>query len=139
MPLGVPVRFTRDSAEHEGPLAGAYAGLHAVRTDLAFLVGGDMPDLQTAVLIEMLRVATEASADAVALQEGERFRPLPSVVRVGPATEAAHALLHDGRRRLRDLLDAVRTAVIDETTWLGLDPERRTLLDVDEPGDIQRG
>jgi molybdopterin-guanine dinucleotide biosynthesis protein A len=136
MPLGAPVRFTRDAAEHQGPLAGAYAGLHAVRTEHALLAGGDMPDLQTPVLIEMLRVAAAAPAHAVVLQDGDRFRPLPCVVRVGPATEAAHALLHDGHRRLRDLFEALRTAVVDEPTWHALDAERRTLLDVDEPSDV---
>jgi molybdopterin-guanine dinucleotide biosynthesis protein A len=77
--------------------------------------------------------------DAVALQDGDRIRPLPCVVRVGPATEAAHALLHNGRRRLRDLLEALRTAVVDEPTWHGLDPERRTLFDVDQPSDLGEG
>jgi len=136
LPLGAPVRFARDAAEHEGPLAGTYAGLRAVGTEHALLAGGDMPDLQTVVLIEMLRVAAEVSADAVALQDADRVRPLPCVVRVGPATEAAHALLHEGHRRLRDLLDALRTAVVDEPTWRGLDPERRSLVDVDELSDL---
>jgi len=48
----------------------------------------------------------------------------------------AHALLHEGRRALHDLLDALRTAVIDEETWVALDPGRRTLFDVDEPDDL---
>lgn len=137
MPLGTPVRFARDATEHEGPLAGAYAGLLAVGSDHALLAGGDMPDLQTAVLIEMLRVAAEAPADAVALEDEGRARPLPCVLRVDRAREIAHALLHDGRRRLRDLLDAVPTAVIDGPTWRAFDPDRRTLLDVDEPTDLQ--
>jgi len=47
-----------------------------------------------------------------------------------------HTLLHAGRRRLRDMLDSLRTAVIDEATWTALDPQRRTLHDVDEPGDL---
>ena len=74
--------------------------------------------------------------DAVALQDGDRFRPLPSLVRVAPARDAAHALLHAGERSLRSLLDALRVAVIDEPTWTALDPARRTLFDVDEPGDL---
>jgi molybdopterin-guanine dinucleotide biosynthesis protein A len=136
MPLGVPVRFARDAAEHEGPLAGAYAGLLAVRTEHAILAGGDMPELQTGVLLDMLRVAAEAPVDAVALEDDGRARPLPCVVRVERAREVVHALLHDGHRRLRDLLDAVTTAVIDEPTWRALDPDARTLFDVDEPSDL---
>jgi molybdopterin-guanine dinucleotide biosynthesis protein A len=138
MPIGAPARFARDPIEGEGPLAGVHAGLLAVGTELALVTGGDMPDLQTRVLLEMLQVAGEADVDvdAVALQEGDRFRPLPSVVRTARTVEVAHALLHDGRRALRDLLDALRLAVIDEPTWLALDPERRTLFDVDAPSDL---
>ena len=138
MPLGAPVRFARDVDEGEGPLAGTYAGLHAVRTEHALLAGGDMPEMRTAVLLEMLRIADEAPVDAIALRDGDRVRPLPVVLRVGIATQLAHPLLHEGRRRLRDLLDAMRVAVIDEKTWLALDPERRTVFDVDEPADLDR-
>jgi hypothetical protein len=45
-------------------------------------------------------------------------------------------LLDSGRRRLRDLLDALRVAIVDEATWHALDPERRTLFDVDEAADL---
>jgi molybdopterin-guanine dinucleotide biosynthesis protein A len=138
MPLGVPVRFARDAAEGEGPLAGAYAGLLAVRSEHALLAGGDMPDLQVAVLLELLRVTDDAPVDAVALADGDRARPLPCVLRAHVARDAAHALLHDGHRRLRDLLDALRIAIVDEPTWRALDPERRTLFDVDEPADLER-
>ena len=138
MPLGVPVRFVRDADEGEGPLAGAYAGLHAVRTDHALLAGGDMPDLQTGVLLELLRVAEEAPVDAVALADGDRYTPLPCIVRTMSARDTAHALLHDGHRRLRDLLESLRIAIVDEPTWHALDPDRRTLFDVDEPGDLAR-
>jgi molybdenum cofactor guanylyltransferase len=136
LPIGAPARVVRDAREAEGPLAGAYTGLSAVRTELALLVGGDMPELQTLVLLEMLKVAAEAPVDAVALADGERFRPLPAVLLAASALDTAHALLDSGRRRLRDLLDALRLAIIDEDTWHALDPERRTLFDVDEPADL---
>lgn len=137
LPGDVRVRIARDATEAEGPLAGALAGLLDVRTELTLIAGGDMPDLQPAVLREMLRVAVERSADAVALADGERFRPLPCVVRSEPAVQAAAALLQSGRRRLRDLLDRMHVAVIEEPTWLALDPDRRTLFDVDEPNDLE--
>ncbi|HLA92326.1 MAG TPA: molybdenum cofactor guanylyltransferase [Actinomycetota bacterium] len=139
VPPGAPVRFARDPEPAQGPLAGLYAGLLAVRTDHALVAAGDMPELRTAVLLEMLKVAAEASVDAVTLGDGDRFRPLPCVVRRGPANEAAHTLLHAGTRRLRDLFDALPYAVIDEDTWVALDPERRTLFDVDEASDLPDG
>jgi molybdopterin-guanine dinucleotide biosynthesis protein A len=136
MPADMPVRFARDAVAGEGPLEGAYAGLLAVTTELAVLVAGDMPELVPAVLDEMLGVARERSADAAVLRDGDRFRPLPSVVRVTPAVAWAETLLHRGRRRLRDLLAELDAAVVEEATWHALDPERRTLVDVDEPQDL---
>jgi molybdopterin-guanine dinucleotide biosynthesis protein A len=136
MPGGVQVHIARDPTDGEGPLAGLHSGLLAAATDLAVVAGGDMPDLQPRVLLEMLRVTDEAPVEAVALQDGDRYRPLPSVVRAAPAVEAAHALLLAGRRALRDLLDSLRTTVIDEPTWQALDPDRRTLFDVDLPSDL---
>ncbi|HUL86124.1 MAG TPA: molybdenum cofactor guanylyltransferase [Actinomycetota bacterium] len=138
---GLPpgVRVANDPTEGEGPLAGLHAGLlAAVRSDVAIVVAGDMPDVQTAVVREMLRVLEEAGVDAVALQDGEDARPIPIALRTWPAADAVHTLLHAGRRRLRDVLGTLRTAVIDEATWTALDPQRRTLVDVDEPGDLTR-
>jgi molybdopterin-guanine dinucleotide biosynthesis protein A len=138
LPTDARVRTTHDVIGGEGPLAGAYAGLLAVRTELALVAGGDMPDLQASVLREMVRVAEGSSAEAVVLRDGERFRPLPSVLRAGRALDVAHALLHVGERRLRSLLAALQVAVVEEATWTALDPERRTLLDIDEPADLER-
>lgn len=136
LPLAAPARVVRDATEDQGPLAGVLAGLNETVTDWALVAGGDMPGLRTSVLLEMLRVAGESGADAVALQDGDRLRPLPLVVRSAPTREVAHALLHSGERRLRALPESLRTAVIDERTWVGLDPDRATLRDVDEPGDL---
>jgi molybdopterin-guanine dinucleotide biosynthesis protein A len=137
LPLAAPARVVHDAVEGEGPLAGVAAGLGECGTDWALVAGGDMPGLRTSVLLEMLTVAGEAGADAVALQDRDRFRPLPLVLRVAPARAAAHSLLHAGERRLRALPEALRTAVIDEPTWSALDPERGTLRDVDVPGDLR--
>jgi molybdopterin-guanine dinucleotide biosynthesis protein A len=135
MPDGVPVRFARDAAEGEGPLAGLAAGLARANVELAFVAGGDMPDLQTRVLLEMLR-RMEPAVDAVALRDGERVRPLPILVRVGPASEAGAWLLGSGRRRLRDLVDELHATVVEEAAWRAIDPLGRTLFDVDEPADL---
>lgn len=137
LPAGVRVRVARDAIEGRGPLVGLVAGLAETATELALVAAGDMPDLSTAVLLEMLRVAGEVSVDAVALQAGEGFHPLPVVLRAPRAREVARELTHAGERSLRGLLDALRVAVIDESTWHALDPERGTVRDVDEPGDLE--
>ncbi|HVF08065.1 MAG TPA: NTP transferase domain-containing protein, partial [Actinomycetota bacterium] len=139
MPPGVPVRFARDARRGEGPLAGVAAGLASVARDLTVVAGGDMPELSTAVLLHMLEVALQAEVDAVVLQDDDRFRPLPVVVRTEVGRRSAHALLHRGERSLRAWLQAMRVAVIAESTWAPLDPARATLRDVDLPGDLDRG
>ena len=132
------VEFARDAIEDEGPLRGLAAGLEVADARWVVLAGGDMPDLQTAVLWEMLRASLETGAVAVSLADQGEERPLPCVLRSAPAAEAVDALLEAGRRSLRDLLAAVSAVVIDEATWTSLDPERKTLIDVDEPTDIGR-
>lgn len=136
LPIGITALVARDATDGEGPLAGAYAGLRAVRTDVAVLVGGDMPEVRMPVLLELLRVLAEAGVDGAALHDGEGVRPLPCALRTAPALEAAHALLHSGVRRLGDLLDALRVAAIDEPTWRALDPDGATLRDIDRPEDL---
>lgn len=136
LPGGVPLLLQHDVAEGQGPLVAVSNALANVRTPLALVVGGDMPELAGPVLLEMIRVAEEADVDAIALREGERFRPLPVVLRLGRARPVAAGLVRSGERRLRTLLDALRVAVVDEPTWRNLDPAGRTLFDVDEPDDL---
>lgn len=136
LPGGVPLLLQHDVAEGQGPLVAVSNALANVRTPLALVVGGDMPELAGPVLLEMIRVAEEADVDAIALREGERFRPLPVVLRLGRARPVAAGLVSSGERRLRTLLDALRVAVVDEPTWRNLDPAGRTLFDVDEPDDL---
>jgi len=138
MPAGASAEFARDAIEDEGPLRGLAAGLEVANSGWVVVVGGDMPDLQPPVLLEMLRAGLETGAVAVSLSDQGGERPLPCVLRSAPAAEAADALLKAGRRSLRDLLAAVSAVVIDEPTWTGLDPQRRTLFDVDEPSDMDR-
>ena len=138
LPMGKTTRIARDPVEGEGPLAGLMAGLLEVTTEWALVAGGDMPELSTAVLLEMLDVAREASVDAVTLAEEGGYRPLPVALRASPAREAAHLALHDAERSLHGFLDGLRVAVVDEPTWHALDPQRRTFRDIDTPGDLER-
>ncbi|HEX6399302.1 MAG TPA: molybdenum cofactor guanylyltransferase [Actinomycetota bacterium] len=137
VPAGSVV-FARDGTDHEGPLAGLVAGLASVGSERAVVAGGDMPGIEPEVVRELLRASEETGAVVAILSDGGDARPLPCVVRTGPALTAARRLLADGRRRLRDLLAETSTVLVDEPTWTALDPERRTLLDVDEPSDLDR-
>jgi molybdenum cofactor guanylyltransferase len=130
------VEVARDAVAGQGPLVGLRAGLDRTASDWVLVVGGDMPDLRSTVLEVMVRAGRETGATVVALSDAGVARPLPLAVRARPAGNAIERLLAGDRRRLRDLLAEVETVVIDEPTWTALDPERRTLFDVDEPADL---
>jgi molybdopterin-guanine dinucleotide biosynthesis protein A len=138
LPRGEHVTLARDAVADEGPLRGLAAGLEVADAMLVVVAGGDMPDLQPGVLREMLRAARETGAVAVALSDGGEATPLPCVLRTEAAAHVTRQLLDGGRRSLRDLLAAVTTVVVDEPTWTAVDPQRRTLVDVDEPPDVER-
>ncbi|HZB02615.1 MAG TPA: molybdenum cofactor guanylyltransferase [Actinomycetota bacterium] len=138
LPADLGVDFIRDVVEYEGPLRATARGLAFVERSWSIVVGGDMPELQPAVMTTLLRLAEERDAGAAALGEGARFRPLPCVLRTDPARAEAAALLSKGERSLRALLTNLSVAILDEEAWLPLDPERRSLLDVDEPDDLDR-
>jgi molybdenum cofactor guanylyltransferase len=130
-------RIARDAAPDAGPLAGLAAGLAATDATWAVAAGGDMPDVSTAVVRAMLRVAAEATADAVALVDAGERRPLPVVVRTARVRPIAAEMLRDGERSLRGMLDRVRFTAVDEATWRALDPRGGTLRDVDVPADLE--
>jgi molybdopterin-guanine dinucleotide biosynthesis protein A len=134
---GVRVRIVFDAEPYAGPLAGLSAALDAIEAELALVAGGDMPDLQSRVMVAMLARAESPSVAAVGLEEEGAIRPLPSVVRVAAARTVAHQLLDRRRSSLRDLLSDLRAVAIEEGEWRALDPDRRTLIDIDEPADVE--
>lgn len=128
--------LVRDTTSFEGPLAGLLTGLgHAVHP-VVLVVGGDMPTMVPSVLGALIDGLRDPAIDAVILEHEGRGRPLPGVVRTEPALAAAERLVAEGERRLRALYETLATAVIDEPTWRELDPDGRTLRDIDTPADL---
>lgn len=131
--------LVHDPVAFEGPLAGVLVGLGAARESIVLVVGGDMPTLVGAVIDSMLQAldALETPAiDAVVLEHDGRPRPLPIVLRRDSALVAADRLFNTGERRLRALPEGLATATIPEATWRTLDPEGRTLRDIDTTDDL---
>jgi molybdopterin-guanine dinucleotide biosynthesis protein A len=131
------VREIRDPVAFEGPLAGLLAGLQAAREGTVLVTAGDMPDLEPAIVAALLEALTAPEAEAAVLEEAGRARPLPMALLRDPARDAAQRLIEGGERRLRALLEVVATTVIPETAWRGLDPNGRSLRDIDTPADLR--
>jgi len=150
----VPVALINDRDSFAGPLAGLATVLATMGdpdplADLAIVVGGDMPRLVPAVLRSMLdRLASDPTVDAVLLgrppsvvdPEGQppRRAVLPLAVRVGAAASAAVEALDAGDRSLQALLERLAHLEIPPSVWLPLDPDAKTLLDVDTAADLDR-
>jgi molybdopterin-guanine dinucleotide biosynthesis protein A len=130
------VRLAHDEEPFEGPLAGCLTGLLAAREPLVIVAGGDMPSLEPAVLDLLIRALVASSADAAVLERHGRRQQLPFATRTGAGTDAARRLLAQGERRLGALTDRLIVRLLAEEEWRPLDPDARTLRDVDEPADL---
>lgn len=106
------VRFALDEETDEGPLAGLLNGLSATDTEFAAVVGCDMPLVESEALRALVDRARQRSADAVVPRTDGGPEPLHGVYRVGPAQAAARAVLDDGRRSLRALVDSLEVTDI---------------------------
>jgi molybdopterin-guanine dinucleotide biosynthesis protein A len=138
---GRPISFVEDRVAFPGPLAALASALEHAKGDLAIVVAGDMPFLVPDVLTELVRrLAAEATIDAVLLgaDPGAPRQVLPLAVRVEPVLAAARATLDAGDRSLVRLLDRIAAVEIPAVAWRALDPEARTLVDIDEPADLER-
>ena len=130
-------RLVHDASPYDGPLAGTMAGLTAVREPLVVIAGGDMPDLQPSVLALLVRALEASAADAALLGHRGRRQQLPFAVRTGAGTEIVRRLLAEGERRLGALAERLPVRLISEEEWRPLDPEARTLRDIDVPDDLR--
>ena len=98
---------------------------------------GAVPELQPGVVELLLSALDDATVDAAVLAEGERPRPLPMVVRRDAARATTARLIEAGERRLRALTDALACRVFPELEWRAIDPDGRSLRDVDTPDDLR--
>jgi molybdopterin-guanine dinucleotide biosynthesis protein A len=133
---GIPVRVVRDPEPHGGPLVGLAAGLHGTAARRTLLVGGDMPALQAPVLRAMVDALDDRDVDVVLLEGPGPVQSMPAAIRTDVARTAAASALDGGARALRTLYDRLRVVWIPMVVWTALDPDGRTLRDVDTPADL---
>lgn len=139
---GVPIRLVSDPEPFGGPLQALAGALAATGTPLAIVVAGDMPSLVPEVLALLVHtlIATADADAAILVDPGDPLRrqPVPLAIRTGSALAVARASLDAGDRSLVRLLGRLRVVEIAAETWLRLDPEAQTLVDIDLPDDLRR-
>ena len=133
-------RTIADPEPFGGPLQAVAGALDEVATRDAILVAGDMPSLVPEVLALLADVlAARPDIDAFVLADPHdpvRRQPVPVALRVEPSRAAARTALDAGDRSLVRLLGRLRVEDVPFDRWRGLDPEARTLVDIDLPEDL---
>lgn len=141
----VTLRLVIDDQPFEGPLVAIWGALRQAPGALAIVVGGDMPRLAPSVLRAMVeRLATDDNVDAVTLEPppGDQREPrhlaaLPLALRVTTTLPVIETAVNSGDRSIVRLLGRLRSIELSASDWLALDPDGRTLIDVDRPSDIE--
>lgn len=120
-----------------GPLAGLDAALAFFPPDVSAVVcvAGDMPFLQPALLLH-LRDAEPAPAIVPRLARG--LEPLCARYDRALAPLVAAALA-SGQRALHRLLGSINACVLNEEQLRRLDPDLRSFVNINTPGDLAPG
>jgi molybdenum cofactor guanylyltransferase len=134
--LNLPAtRILRDETAFAGPADALRRGLDAVSHETAFACSCDLPLLDSNVAAQL--VAMLDDYDAVIPEVGGKLQPLHAAYRKRCAG-ALVAMAARGEARLGAIADAVKTRRVSEDELRALDPELRSLFNVNTPEDYRR-
>ncbi len=126
-------RLTADYDPPCGPLGGIAAGLQAIAHERAVVVACDMPFLNGTLLRWLIDQSDEY--EAVVPQTGSEFEPLHAVYRRS-CYQPIVQRLERGERRVISFFADVRLRVVAEAEWRALDPDGRSLVNLNTPEDL---
>ena len=135
-PLPDAVSITRDEREAKGPLEGIRAGLSALpeSIDAAYITSCDVPLLVPAFVERMIALMGDHD---IAVMEIDGFpHPLSAIYRRDTLPHV-ESLLASDRLRPVFLFDAVRTRRVKPEEMTVVDPELRTLRNLNTPEDYR--
>ena len=128
-------RIVLDAEFHPGPLVALLHGATEATRARVLIVGGDMPDLVTAILRRLL--TWSAGREGACLIADGWPRPLPLGLDRDAVRDTAADLIASGKRSLRAIIGQLDMEHVPEAEWRELDPDGRSLRDIDRPGDLQ--
>lgn len=120
------ITVTRDEREQRGPLEGLRAGLKALpnSVDVAYITSCDVPFLEPRFVERMIELL--GNQDIAVMEIDGLTHPLSAVYRRGTLPHV-ESLLAEDRLRPVFLFDAVRTRRVRQEEMVSVDPELRTL------------
>ncbi len=131
------ITIVRDSVSGQGPLEGLAVGFRTLASKFkyAFATGTDTPFLQPAWI---LRLHDLIGVNDVAIPESEgRLHPLAALYHIPTVLPELEARRERGERRLLLLTQSLRTRVITPDDLRRVDPELKTLRNLNSPEDYQ--
>ncbi|MFC5529914.1 molybdenum cofactor guanylyltransferase [Cohnella yongneupensis] len=131
------VRVVMDKYAGEGPLAGLHAGIEAMTSPFAWVIGCDMPFIDAKAADKLLTSLLGGDFQAAVPIIEERPQPLHAVYRkeIG---DIAGRLLVSGNRRLLSLLDEIKWINVYENEFEASGITARFANDVDTPEQYER-
>lgn len=133
--LPADVTVVRDPVPGRGPLAGLATGLAALPENVEFVyaTSTDVPFLEPRWISRLVELI--GAADVAIPRIDGRLHPLAALYRKPAALPAALRLLDAGDLRLTSLAGAITALFLDECDLRGVDPELRTLCNLNRPED----
>lgn len=137
-PLPDSVAIVRDPIADRGPLQGLAAGLAALpeSAEFSFATATDVPFLAPSWVVR-LRERIGPHDLAIPFAEGYHH-PLAALYRRSSCLPAIEALLRDDRLRPMFLIESVRTIVLAGDEFRDVDPDLRTLRNLNTPEDYRK-
>jgi molybdopterin-guanine dinucleotide biosynthesis protein A len=127
----------RDERERRGPLEGLRSGLKALpdSVDAAYITSCDVPLLVPGFVTRMIELLGDHD---IAVMEIDGFtHPLSAVYRRGVLPHVESLLAQDKLRPVF-LFDTVRTRRVQTSEMISVDPELRTLRNLNTPDDYRQ-
>lgn len=131
------IEVVRDRQPGAGPLAGLDAALRAAAGDDVLLVAWDMPFVTAPVLETITRSGRGFDAVVPSVPSAGGLQPTCAwyAAAVAPVVEAH---LGRGHRAMRELLAAVRVAIIGEAALRELGEPADLFMNVNDPAELER-
>jgi molybdopterin-guanine dinucleotide biosynthesis protein A len=129
---GVAPRLVADIVPDCGPLGGLHTALTTARGDALFVAACDMPYLDASFITYLFGLS--AGADAVVPRTNGGYHPLCAVY-TRACLDAIARRLGNGRLKMIDLLQDVRTRIVAPDELARFDRDGKLLANVNTPAD----
>ena len=128
------IRIATDEVAYQGPLGGLATAMAMADNEWVLAVAADMPHLEPGIIGALW--AAREGVDVVVPVTDKGLEPLLALYRVEACLPAAREVLATGRRRLVALYSSVRVAEVPVESLRSVDPELRSLVNVNTPADL---